>query len=109
MENGNGKLIPDDPDFDGTDAAHPAFWRGHDHGCWGTIERIKQVVDGKDDGRGVMGTIALEDIRRRLLAQRVLIRQLQSALIIARHELEWASQFTPVRTTNGENWRIIQQ
>lgn len=58
----------DNPEFDGTDGAHPAFWRGQDDGVRGTVMRIDQILDGKDDGRGVVGYEPLEKLRRRLLA-----------------------------------------
>lgn len=39
---------PDDPEADGTDAAHPAWWRGNDAGCRGALSlvaRLRAEVD----------------------------------------------------------------
>jgi len=57
----------DDPEADGTDFAHPAFWRGQDDGVRGAVMRIRQVLDGKDDGSGVIGDEGLEKLRRDIL------------------------------------------
>lgn len=58
----------DDPELDGTDDAHPAWWRGSTAGVAGACERIEAVLDGKDSGAGVLGNERLERLRRRLLA-----------------------------------------
>lgn len=57
----------DDPDNDGTDFAHPAFWRGVDDGVRGAVMRIREVLDGKDSGSGVLGNKELEQLRRDVL------------------------------------------
>lgn len=58
----------DDPQWDGTDAAHPAWWRGNDRGCRFVTQRLTDALDGKDDGAGWIGYPPLEALRRRLLA-----------------------------------------
>ncbi len=62
-----GAPKPDDPDADATDAAHPAWWRGNDAGVAVTVARLTDILDGKDDGEGVIGYAPLEALRRRLL------------------------------------------
>lgn len=62
--------IADNPFWDATDVAHPAWWRGDDHGCAVTVERLNAILDGKDDGHGGFGYEPLERLRRRLLALR---------------------------------------
>lgn len=57
----------DDPQWDGTDAAHPAWWRGNDRGCRFVTQRLTDALDGKDDGAGWIGYPPLEALRRRLL------------------------------------------
>jgi hypothetical protein len=57
-----------DPQWDGTDAAHPAWWRGNDRGCRFVTQRLTDALDGKDDGAGWIGYPPLEALRRRLLA-----------------------------------------
>lgn len=36
---------------DGTDGAHPAFWRGQEDGVWGACMRIRQALEGGDGMR----------------------------------------------------------
>ena len=52
--------------FDGTDYAHPAYWRGHDAACLSLCQIINQILDGKDNGHGVANE-PWESTRRRLL------------------------------------------
>lgn len=63
----NATLLPDDPEWDATDFAHPAWWRGNDAGADAVVRRLEKVLDGKDEGAGVLGGRKLEAIRRRLL------------------------------------------
>ena len=44
--------LADTPEFDGTDAAHPAWWRAHDYTTDVICSLINKILDGKDDGRG---------------------------------------------------------
>ena len=41
----------DNPEYDGTDGAHPAWWRGEGDGVVGAVKRIREVLAG--DIRGV--------------------------------------------------------
>lgn len=59
-------LTPDDPELDATDLAHPAWWRGHEHSVATECQKINQILDGKDDGRG-MAPEPWESTRRRLI------------------------------------------
>ncbi len=59
--------IADYPDADGTDAAHPAWWRGNSAGVASLCQIINGILDGKDDGSGVASE-PWEATRRRLLA-----------------------------------------
>jgi len=56
----------DYPDADGTDFAHPAWWRGHDHTTAVFCQKVNEILDGKDDARGVASE-PWESTRRRLL------------------------------------------
>jgi hypothetical protein len=56
----------DDKELDGTDFAHPAYWRGHDAAIAGLCYRINLILDGKDTGKGVSQE-PWESTRRRLL------------------------------------------
>jgi hypothetical protein len=57
----------DDTEWDGTDFAHPAFWRGQDDGVSVVVKRIRKVLDGKDKGGGVIGDVGFEKLRRDIL------------------------------------------
>ena len=58
--------MKDNPELDGTDAAHPAWWRGHEHTVAAMCQKIHSLLDGKDDGSGVSND-PWESLRRRLL------------------------------------------
>lgn len=59
-------VIPDNPDWDFTDDAHPAWWRGHENGCALACQGINEILDGKDDGQGV-GVEPWHSTRQRLI------------------------------------------
>ena len=61
------KPIIDDPEWDGTDYAHPAWWRGNDAGCNATVRRMLDALEGRDDGAGVLGSSEMERARRMIL------------------------------------------
>ena len=60
------RSLDDDPLWDATDAAHPAWWRGHDYTTDRICELIHNILDGKDDGRG-SNYEPWGSVRRRLL------------------------------------------
>lgn len=60
-------VVQDDPVLDGTDGALPSWWRGNDAGCRQSREFYRNILDGKDDGRGVVGDPAIERLRRDIL------------------------------------------
>lgn len=47
-------VLADYPDLDGTDAAHPAWWRGHDHTAKVFCKMVNDLLDGKP-ANGVAG------------------------------------------------------
>lgn len=65
----DGKLVMDYSDADGTDAAHPAWWRGYDHGVASTMQIINRILDGGRDG-GTFGYRPLEELANRIGALR---------------------------------------
>ncbi len=44
----------DDPEFDSTDWAHPAWWRGSEYGLWCAIHLVEKIINGKETGIGAM-------------------------------------------------------
>lgn len=73
-------LYPDHHESDGTAAAHPAWWRGHEAGTDDAVVRIRKVLDGTDHGEGYLGSRALERLRRELLDMKRRIDQCGIAL-----------------------------
>jgi hypothetical protein len=60
----------DRPHADNTPNAHPAFFRGQSDGIKGAVSRIKDVIEGKDEGKGIFLSTDLEKVRRVLLKWR---------------------------------------
>jgi len=66
------KRPEDNPENDATDAAHPAWWRGHDSGGTGVaLALIKVAVAGKTEGTFASSEVelaagAIQDLRARL-------------------------------------------
>ena len=58
---------PDDPTADGTDFAHPAFWRGEESSMNAAVYWIERILDGRDKAEGTMGDAGLQRVRRRIL------------------------------------------
>jgi hypothetical protein len=54
----------DEKEDDGTDFAHPSWWRGERYGIEGACQIVEDVLKGKDNGIGVIGNSRLEKIRR---------------------------------------------
>lgn len=63
------------PDADGTDFAHPAFWRGEEQSCHLASATVKKLCSGEESNEGVcrepwesarQAIIALRDERNRL-------------------------------------------
>lgn len=83
--------IPDDPALDATDAAHPAWWRGQEHGCQRLAERWKAALDGESHG-GVMALRLGQECRERTQAVLAENQRLREDLDIARAEgIRWAN------------------
>lgn len=56
----------DDPELDGTDFAHPAWWRGNDAGVASTIQIVNEILDGRHMGK--FGDASLQALYERLKA-----------------------------------------
>lgn len=54
----------DDPEVDATDGAHPAWWRGQDHGVCMTTASIRKMLRGEKTG--TFGFHALNEIRNQI-------------------------------------------
>jgi hypothetical protein len=63
------RVLPDDPGWDATDGAHPAWWRGSDAGVEGAVAAINKVLDNLEQGQphtGHFSGASLEALKRRL-------------------------------------------
>lgn len=58
--------MADDPAFDCTDAAHPAWWRGQEYGAAAIVREVSSILDGTHDASGTANE-PWESTRRRLL------------------------------------------
>lgn len=78
--------VEDDPESDATDAAHPAWWRGHDSGARGVaLALIKVAVAGRAGGTFAgqeveLAAGAIQDLRERLQLAETARDELSDAL-----------------------------
>lgn len=57
----------DQPEFDNTPRAHPAFWRGKNIGINSVLEIVSNIMMGHDDGSGVNNHPGIEAMRQGIL------------------------------------------
>jgi hypothetical protein len=69
-----------DPQWDCTDGACPAWWRGNDRGVDAACERLEKALNGEDDGEGVLGSTRLEALRVRLMPGRGCVDDVRAAV-----------------------------
>jgi|GEM_PF-5343402 len=78
VEAENVRLVKVDfPELDATDAAHPAWWRGHDHGAESICREALRILDGGE----IHGSCAepWETVRQRIKAMRERLALLDDA------------------------------
>ncbi len=104
----------DDPIFDGTDGAHPAWWRGHLHTADQHCKLTNEILDGKDADGGTANE-PWESTRRRLrelahkpgltfiTADTMFVANVVTPLLYKGHLKELRAVTTPV----GTAYRII--
>lgn len=85
--------LRDDPEADCTDAAHPAWWRGHEHTAYSMCQLINEILDGKDDGRGVANE-PWESTRRRLIQLAAKSAECEKMREACEFTLDWLSSFS---------------
>jgi hypothetical protein len=57
--------MADDPEMDGTDFAHPAWWRGYDAATDMAIREVNEILDGDGELHGTCNE-PWESLRQRL-------------------------------------------
>ena len=60
----------DKPEDDNTPKAHPAFNRGKIKGILETLAILRKVINGEDDGSGVINSPEIEKIRKAVFIMR---------------------------------------
>lgn len=60
-------FIKDNPEWDATDFAHPAWWRGEQHAVTQVVKQIEEILDGKPV-TGFSGYAPLQAVRKRVEA-----------------------------------------
>tara|TARA_R100001079_G_scaffold108320_1_gene78570 strand:- start:143 stop:469 length:327 start_codon:yes stop_codon:yes gene_type:complete len=60
----------DKPEDDNTSKAHPAFNRGKIKGILETLAILRKVINGEDDGSGVINSPEIEKIRKSVFVMR---------------------------------------
>lgn len=73
----NEQSYLDNPRFDNTPQAHPAFHRGKRAGIEDVVSIVNNVIKGADTGDGVVNSPVVENVRRNVLTLR---RQAQDAV-----------------------------
>ena len=79
-------LKKDDPEMDGTDAAHPAWWRGVDYTHLQLVNGVNKVLDGEAVNAGVASQ-PWEALRQRLYDIRTLLGIAERVVDFTRKDL----------------------
>lgn len=58
-------MVQDNPEYDGTNAAHPAWWRGHYQGFNAVMDIIEKALNGEKPA-GVIGDPRHQEIKDRI-------------------------------------------
>jgi hypothetical protein len=97
------KLIPDDPHFDATDGAHPAWWRGHDHTVTVLCRIFDEIISDPMRMMRQGGVCArpLHETKVRIATLAINVGCLRAELAEARRELATAQKSWDYQTTNG--------
>lgn len=89
----------DNPGYDGTDAAHPAWWRGEEHGSDFTADVLRGVAEN-----GKVGTYGGERVERAALAIEGLRLKIAAILATATAVLDVISN----ETDESYNYDVVE-
>jgi len=79
----------DRPADDGTQKAHPAYWRGRARGTAEILRIVKRVAEGNDPGDGAINSPVIEAARRILITYReTLIHASDKSTYLSKHAQE---------------------
>ncbi len=68
-------LLPDDPEWDCTDFAHPAWWRGEQHGSLMVCLKVLELIKNGDTG-GKFSDPRMNEMRDKIAAMRDALERL---------------------------------
>lgn len=77
----------DNPEWDATDAAHPAWWRGHDHTAKVFCQLVNEILNGKDVSAGLSGEpwqttkMRIAQLRDKLAESEAVVAELREAFV----------------------------
>jgi hypothetical protein len=94
------RLRGDNEATDGTDAAHPSYWRGCDATFAAMSEQLRKILDGEDDCAGVCNE-PWDTLRRRVLTLREEVAQLNECE--SDIEKDWHKLNAYIATAVGPN------
>lgn len=80
-----------DPIWDATDGAHPAWWRGHDNGAEGTAKLLLRVANGELDMRGQVFSGPIGEVSQAILGLRAQLEESE------RKRSKWQAQYETSR------------
>lgn len=104
LEAENARLR-DDPEADGTDYAHPAWWRGNDAGVATLCRAIEALLDGQEPVGAVSGA-EWDRVRRRVWELRGENARLRSELDLMTGRFEGARETAhrPPPSSRMKDW-----
>ena len=74
------KYLNDDPTFDATDGAHPAWWRGQECGVVGAVRLVNKAINVKHI-KGVANHKPLHDLMILAHSMKVELHRLKSPMV----------------------------
>ena len=103
------RLRSDNEATDGTDYAHPSYWRGSDAAFAAMSEQLRKILDGEDDCKGVCRE-PWDTLRRRVLALRQELATAKKIAAAEWHEAEAKKYSSPMgMCERAEHLRIAAE
>ncbi len=94
----------DDPQWDTTDAAHPAWWRGEQYSAYMASKLVENILTGRDNGKGVMNE-PLETMRRSVIALKKQYNDIVKVSDLQHQTLDIANEFIAKQKETIKTWQ----